>query len=62
MEFCQVFLFSQQFNISSEKWIQDINQIFYLSWEIGKHWLEYLKNLIFEPFELEIVEILAKNW
>ena len=47
--------------LSSEKWIQDINQVFYSSWKIGKHWLEHLKNLIIEPFNQNVVEILAKN-
>jgi len=47
--------------ISSEKWIQDINQVFHLSWKIGKHWLEDLRNLIIEPFNQGVVEILAQN-
>ena len=48
--------------ISSKKWIQDINQVFYISWKIGKHWLEQLRNLIIEPFKYEVIEILAKNY
>jgi len=47
--------------MSPEKWIEDINQVFHISWKIGKHWLEQLRNLIIEPFNQETVEILAQN-
>jgi len=47
--------------ISSQKWIEDINQVFHISWKIGKHWLEQLRNLIIEPFNQDIVEVLAQN-
>jgi len=48
--------------ISSEKWIQDINQVFHSSWKIGKHCLEQLRNLIIEPFNKNISDFLAKNY
>ena len=47
--------------MSSQKWIQDINQVFHSSWKIGKHWLEDLRNLIIEHFNQDIIQFLAKN-
>lgn len=44
---------------SPEKWIKSIAEIFYTCWKIDAHWLLHLKNLITQPFENQVINILA---